>query len=96
MLGLCGGYQMLGRSIADPHGLEGPPGETAGLGLLEVDTVLAPAKVLALREGLDLATGAAGARLRDPYGADRGPGPAAADAAPGRARPTAPSAPTDG
>ena len=57
VLGLCGGYQMLGRSIADPHGLEGPPGETAGLGLLEVDTVLAPAKVLTLREGLDLATG---------------------------------------
>jgi adenosylcobyric acid synthase len=57
VMGLCGGYQMLGRSIADPHGLEGPPGETAGLGLLEIETVLAPAKVLALREGLELATG---------------------------------------
>ena len=34
-----------------PHGLEGPPGEPRGLGLLEVDTVLTPAKVLALRDG---------------------------------------------
>jgi adenosylcobyric acid synthase len=50
VLGLCGGFQMLGRRIADPHGLEGPPGEAAGLGLLEMDTVLEPAKVLALRE----------------------------------------------
>jgi adenosylcobyric acid synthase len=50
ILGLCGGYQMLGRRIADPLGLEGPPGETRGLGLLKVDTTLEPAKVLALRE----------------------------------------------
>jgi adenosylcobyric acid synthase len=48
MLGLCGGYQMLGRRIADPLGLEGAPGDAPGLGLLEVDTELAPAKVLAL------------------------------------------------
>ena len=40
VLGLCGGYQMLGRSIADPHGAEGPAGEVAGLGLLDVETVL--------------------------------------------------------
>jgi adenosylcobyric acid synthase len=59
VLGLCAGYQMLGRGLADPAGLEGPPGATEGLGLLEVDTVLEPAKVLALREGLDLATGEA-------------------------------------
>ena len=32
-LGLCGGYQMLGRTIADPDGIEGPPGKVEGLGL---------------------------------------------------------------
>lgn len=46
ILGLCGGYQMLGRRIADPLGLEGPPSEVQGLGLLDVETVMAPAKTL--------------------------------------------------
>ncbi|TAJ31227.1 cobyric acid synthase [Bosea sp. (in: a-proteobacteria)] len=40
VLGLCGGYQMLGRAVRDPLGLEGPPGEAEGLGLLDVETVL--------------------------------------------------------
>lgn len=40
VLGLCGGYQMLGRVVRDPHGLEGPPGEAPGLGLLDVETEL--------------------------------------------------------
>jgi adenosylcobyric acid synthase len=46
VVGLCGGYQMLGRSIADPGGIEGPAATVAGLGLLPVDTVLEPAKTL--------------------------------------------------
>jgi adenosylcobyric acid synthase len=46
VLGVCGGYQMLGQRIADPDGIEGPPGEAAGLGLLDVDTVLRGDKVL--------------------------------------------------
>src|SRR6201991_1846334 len=46
VLGLCGGYQMLGKSVADPDGIEGPPGETAGLGLLDVMTVMSPEKSL--------------------------------------------------
>jgi adenosylcobyric acid synthase len=51
VLGLCGGYQMLGRSIADPGGTEGPPGTVEGLGLLDVTTVLQGAKSLSLAQG---------------------------------------------
>lgn len=46
VLGLCGGYQMLGRTVADPDGIEGPPGSREGLGLLAVDTVLGGDKTL--------------------------------------------------
>jgi adenosylcobyric acid synthase len=46
VLGLCGGYQMLGRSIADPDGIEGPPGTIEGLGLIDVETVLCADKRL--------------------------------------------------
>ncbi len=38
--GICGGYQMMGTRVDDPDGLEGPPGESRGLGLLPVETVL--------------------------------------------------------
>ena len=38
ILGICGGYQMLGRRVLDPHGVEGPAGETPGLDLLAVET----------------------------------------------------------
>ena len=51
VLGLCGGYQMLGRTIADPHGIEGPPTTVQGLGHLAVDTVMAPIKHLSLKTG---------------------------------------------
>jgi adenosylcobyric acid synthase len=40
VLGLCGGYQMLGRRVADLDGIEGPAGAVDGLGLLDVETVL--------------------------------------------------------
>ena len=46
VLGLCGGYQMLGRRVSDPDGIEGPPGAVDGLGLLDVETVLTGSKVL--------------------------------------------------
>jgi adenosylcobyric acid synthase len=46
VLGLCGGYQMLGKSLADPDGIEGSPGETPGLGLLDVRTIMTPEKSL--------------------------------------------------
>jgi adenosylcobyric acid synthase len=40
ILGICGGYQMLGRTVSDPEGIEGPPGTDPGLGFLEIDTVM--------------------------------------------------------
>lgn len=46
VLGVCGGYQMLGRRISDPAGIEGPPGSVEGLGLLDADTVLGGDKIL--------------------------------------------------
>ncbi len=46
VLGVCGGFQMLGRRVADPEGVEGPPGEAPGLGLLDVETVMSEAKTL--------------------------------------------------
>jgi adenosylcobyric acid synthase len=55
VLGLCGGYQMLGRSIADPDGIEGPPGSADGLGLIEVTTELSGDKSLVAVKGRTIA-----------------------------------------
>jgi cobyric acid synthase len=46
VLGICGGYQMLGQTISDPDGREGPAGSVSGLGLLEVATTLTADKAL--------------------------------------------------
>ncbi|MEJ2516588.1 MAG: cobyric acid synthase [Methyloceanibacter sp.] len=46
VLGLCGGYQMLGRVLRDPEGIEGPPGEAEGLDLLDIETTLSEEKRL--------------------------------------------------
>jgi adenosylcobyric acid synthase len=40
VVGLCGGYQMLGKTIADPDGIDGPAGTVAGLGLLDIVTMM--------------------------------------------------------
>ncbi|MEL7468967.1 MAG: cobyric acid synthase [Pseudomonadota bacterium] len=56
VLGICGGYQMLGQEISDPCGIEGPPGTTPGLGLLGVVTEMVPDKTLTRVTGTDLAT----------------------------------------
>lgn len=60
ILGLCGGYQMLGRRISDPQGLEGVAGNIEGLGLLDVETVLSPGKALRRVEGVALGANFAG------------------------------------
>jgi len=57
VLGLCGGYQMLGKSVADPEGIEGPPGETPGLGLLDVTTIMSQQKSLTRVEAKHVETG---------------------------------------
>lgn len=46
VLGICGGYQMLGRAVHDPDGVEGPAGSSPGLGHLDVETTLGGDKVL--------------------------------------------------
>jgi adenosylcobyric acid synthase len=46
IVGLCGGYQMLGRRVLDPDGIEGGVREAEGLGLLDVETVMAPQKTV--------------------------------------------------
>ena len=73
ILGLCGGYQMLGRRIADPLGIEGAPGEMAGLGLLEVETVLTPTKALLEVAGTVLADGTGFAGFEMHMGRTTGP-----------------------
>jgi adenosylcobyric acid synthase len=57
LVGLCGGYQMLGHTIADPLGIEGRPQTAPGFGLLDVDTVLGRDKRLAEAAGVELSTG---------------------------------------
>ncbi len=57
VLGICGGFQMLGRTVADPQGIEGPPGESIGLGLLDVETVMTGDKRLTTVDAVHAPTG---------------------------------------
>ena len=86
ILGLCGGYQMLGRTIADPLGIEGRRTTASGLGLLEIDTVLGAKKRLRSIAGRDLASGTAVAGYEMHLGDHDRAGAGAADAAPRRPR----------
>ena len=57
VLGICGGYQMLGKIVADPDGIEGAAGQAEGLGLLDVTTIMTPDKRLARVTAVHYATG---------------------------------------
>ena len=74
IVGLCGGYQMLGKRIADPLGIEGVPAEVEGLGLLDVETILSPAKVLRRIHGKALSASIEGYEMH--MGETDGPGTA--------------------
>ncbi|MGB0747604.1 MAG: cobyric acid synthase [Magnetospiraceae bacterium] len=58
VVGLCGGYQMLGKAVHDPDGMEGPPGTTPGLGLLDLETTLGGDKTLQEVSGTEARSGA--------------------------------------
>ena len=72
IVGLCGGYQMLGRRVADPLGIEGAPAAVDGLGLLDVETILSPAKTLRRVQGHALGAAMDGYEMH--MGETRGPG----------------------
>ena len=74
VIGVCGGYQMLGTSVADPEGVEGQPGAAGGLGLLDVSTTLHADKITRPVSGvhLDSATAVAGYEIH--VGRTEGPG----------------------
>jgi adenosylcobyric acid synthase len=57
ILGICGGFQMLGRTITDPLGMEGPQKTVPGLGLLDIETVLCGTKLLIETAGIEQSTG---------------------------------------
>ncbi len=57
VLGICGGYQMLGQTINDPEGVEGAAGKTNGLCMLDVNTVMSPQKHLVRVTGTDPESG---------------------------------------
>jgi adenosylcobyric acid synthase len=73
VLGICGGYQMLGQSVSDPDGIEGLSGAEAGLGLLAIETVLTGAKILKEAAGRELSTGEAVSGYEMHMGVSSGP-----------------------
>ncbi|HEY3911472.1 MAG TPA: cobyric acid synthase [Stellaceae bacterium] len=74
ILGLCGGFQMLGRTIADPLGVEGRSAAAPGLGLLDIETVLGAQKRLRSVSGVGLASGLPVAGYEMHLGDTTGPG----------------------
>ena len=73
VLGLCGGYQMLGRRVRDPDGVDGPAGEAPGLGLLDVETVMGGEKSVRRVSGSCARSGTALAGYEIHMGTTTGP-----------------------
>ena len=73
VLGICGGYQMLGREIIDADGIEGAPARVAGLGHLDIVTQMKPQKRLALTDATYLPTGDAVSGYEIHIGETNGP-----------------------
>jgi cobyric acid synthase CobQ/L-threonine-O-3-phosphate decarboxylase len=57
IIGICGGYQMLGKIIEDPHGIESQQASVNGLSLIDMQTILAPDKTLTRKQGIHIASG---------------------------------------
>ncbi|RFU11777.1 cobyric acid synthase [Rhodobacteraceae bacterium W635] len=73
ILGICGGYQMLGMAVHDPDGIEGTPGTTAGLGFLDVETQMRADKSLSRVQAVHVASGAAMSGYEIHMGHTQGP-----------------------
>jgi len=84
VLGLCAGFQMMGRRLHDPDGIDGAPGSAEGLGLLDLETVMTPEKSLVAVAGTHRPDRRRDPRLRDACRPHRGPGAGAAAARPRR------------
>jgi adenosylcobyric acid synthase len=76
VLGVCAGYQMLGRSVEDPLRIEGSQTSSAGLALLDVHSTMTADKTLRPVSGVELTTGATIAGYEMHLGATSGPGAA--------------------
>jgi adenosylcobyric acid synthase len=74
LFGICAGYQMLGRRLDDPSGIEGPPGGVAGLDLLELSTEMGGDKTLSAASGRHQVSGAALRGYEMHIGQTTGPG----------------------
>ncbi|NQV84158.1 MAG: cobyric acid synthase [Rhodospirillales bacterium] len=74
VVGLCGGYQILGRRVSDPGGIEGAPSEADGLGLLDIETIIEGDKTLSEVVGVDVETGEAVRGYEMHIGKTTGPG----------------------
>ncbi|MBK5915536.1 cobyric acid synthase [Rhodocyclus purpureus] len=74
VVGICAGFQMLGRVVRDPHGIEGDPGETAGLGLLDIETTIGGDKRLVEIDKVDRVSGCRVTGYEMHMGRSSGPG----------------------